>query len=81
MGVATPSVGLVLIGVMGSARGEVNATECRALGFSASLFCSSCDKLATLVTETDPLVGECRGCCAEDPIKGSYASATFDVCK
>jgi len=83
MGVATPNqLRLVtLLGVVSSARAEVNATECKALGFGPSLYCSSCDKLAGLVTEEDPLIGECKGCCTEDPQKGVYASATFDVCK
>ena len=75
-------LGLSLLLVAGSARGEeVNATECRALGFAPSLYCSSCDKIAGLVTEGDALIGECRGCCTEDPVKGAFAGATFDVCK
>ena len=60
---------------------EANASACRELGFGPSLYCSGCDKLASVVPEGDTLVDECRGCCAADPEKGVYASATFDVCK
>lgn len=78
MGVAK-TAHLVLLGIC-SARAE-NASECKSLGFAPSLYCSSCDKLSDVVSATDPLVGECKGCCTPDPEKGSFASATFDVCK
>jgi hypothetical protein len=79
MGVAR-AAHLVLLGIVGSAQAE-NASECKSLGFAPSLYCSSCDKLSDLVSATDPLVNECKGCCTPDPEKGSFASATFDVCK
>ena len=62
---------------------DANETECRALGFGPSLLCSSCHKLGEFVGESDPLVGECTGCCKEESDHASvvYASAVLDVCR
>ena len=62
---------------------DANETECRALGFGPSLLCSSCHKLSEFVGESDPLVGECTGCCKEESDHASvvYASAVLDVCR
>mmetsp|Transcript_30428 Transcript_30428/g.78929 ORF Transcript_30428/g.78929 Transcript_30428/m.78929 type:complete len:81 (-) Transcript_30428:582-824(-) len=78
---ASPRVGLASMMLVTFVRADVNATECKTLGFAPSLYCSSCDKLAGTIAEGDPLVGECRGCCMDDPVNKGYASATFDVCK
>lgn len=62
---------------------DANETECRALGFGPSLLCTSCHKLGEFVGESDPLVGECTGCCKEESDHASvvYASAVLDVCR
>ena len=62
---------------------DANETECRALGFGPILLCSSCHKLGEFVGESDPLVGECTGCCKEESDHASvvYASAVLDVCR
>ena len=66
-----------------AAADDANETECRALGFGPSLLCTSCHKLGEFVGESDPLVGECTGCCKEDSDHASvvYASAVLDVCR
>lgn len=60
---------------------SVGSAECGALGFGPSLVCSACAKLGDAVGATDPLVGECLGCCAEEAAAKKYARAVLEVCK
>ena len=82
LGASRPLVAL-LVCARAARANEANETECRALGFSSTLLCSSCSKLGEFVGESDPLIGECQGCCKEDSDHASvvYASAVLDVCR
>jgi hypothetical protein len=81
MGVYRSAV--VLLCCAQAAADDANETECRSLGFGPSLLCTSCHKLGEFVGESDPLVGECAGCCKEESDHASvvYASAVLDVCR
>ena len=74
---------VLLLAASAARADEANETACRALGFGPSLICSSCTKLGEYVGESDPLVGECQGCCKEEADHAAvvYHGARLDVCR
>lgn len=63
--------------------GRAQASSCDDLGFSPSLLCTACTKLADVIGEGDPLVADCQRCCSEEAAQGTgrYARAVLEVCK
>ena len=71
---------LLLLGVLVAAR-SLEVEECAKLGFTDSLVCSSCDKLAAMVPD-EALEADCRGCCQEgNASSGKFDSGRLEVCK
>lgn len=85
MGASRPLVALLVCARAARANeaNEANETECRSLGFSSTLLCSSCSKLGEFVGESDPLIGECQGCCKDEADNSGvmFAGAVLDVCR
>ena len=72
---------LLLLGVLVCAR-AAQVEECSKLGFTESLVCSSCDKLAAMVPD-EALEADCRSCCQEGNASdsGKFDSGRLEVCK
>ena len=64
-----------------AALGSAASLDCLEAGFTASLRCSSCAKLESLVPDPE-LAADCGACCSEDlSASASYASAILEVCE
>lgn len=67
--------------VFAAALGSAASLDCLEAGFTASLRCSSCAKLESLVPDPE-LAADCGACCSEDlSASASYASAILEVCE
>jgi len=58
------------------------ASDCRQLGFSETLLCSSCSDLSQFVTDGD-LIKECKSCCSDETenTEQTFVSAQLVVCR
>ncbi|KAH8062794.1 hypothetical protein JL721_8702 [Aureococcus anophagefferens] len=64
--------------VFAAALGSAASLDCLEAGFTASLRCSSCAKLESLVPDPE-LAADCGACCSEDlSASASYASAILE---
>jgi len=63
---------------------ELTPEQCRDLGFSVNLLCSSCDELKPFNLASEPSIEEnCRKCCHADGQEEAakrYAFGTLEVC-
>lgn len=63
---------------------ELTPEQCRELGFSVNLLCSSCDELKPFNLASEPSIEEnCRKCCHADGQEEAakrYAFGTLEVC-
>lgn len=66
------------------AASELTPEQCRDLGFSVNLLCSSCDELKPFNLSSEPSIEEnCRKCCHADGQEETakrYAFGTLEVC-
>lgn len=72
------AVGFAL--VVATASAAVDEAKCLELGFTSSLRCSSCEKLATMVPDAE-LHAECQACCFDESTSKLFTSARLEVCK
>ena len=71
---------LALMGPRSSRAAESDAKACEALGFTDTLVCAQCDKMAEFIQD-EKLINECKGCCIEEAKDDStFARGVLEVC-
>lgn len=62
---------------------ELTPEQCRDMGFSVNLLCSSCDELKPFNLTESSLEQNCRKCChadGQDEVAKRYSFGTLEVC-
>ena len=71
----------IFLSILQCISAKLTAEECRSLGFTSNLVCSTCDELPQFKLQA--LVENCNGCCQADQnetVVEKYASAVLEVC-
>lgn len=72
---------LALSTLLAFAPRRTTAASCLELGFTDTLACTQCAKMAEFVSDAE-LLKECRGCCTEDSAADvTYVTAKLEVCE